>query len=311
VEVWISRIWSVQQSPWPSSRFFRIPIGDIARARGLLAGSEMRSSREIGSTGGSCRSVANAGLWVADVSRLDQPFRGSAAPQMKRPSIARSGTRRSDATPFCVSSFSRKREYRPGRRGSSRTTRRTPQRSNRPSSFALSVSASLGRAELRPHCAAPSPRRLGAQHLRLPAQTSWSRRRRSRRSMPACACVARAKWTKPPRRVYWRDDFAMGGPGRGNVRCREAIARQLRCNRRRGLSLMSPRKVKSGTERACLQRTVERAWAQQGRPIARSRGNEIPSTFSAARFLSTIARRHVVNLIKHNGSARDAPERRF
>jgi hypothetical protein len=45
-----------------------------------------------------------------------------------------------------------------------------------------------------------------------------------------------------------------GEPGRGNVRCREASAQQPRCNRNRGLSLMSPRRVNSGTEKPVLSR---------------------------------------------------------
>jgi hypothetical protein len=40
-----------------------------------------------------------------------------------------------------------------------------------------------------------------------------------------------------------------GGPGRRNVRRREASAQQPRCNRNRGLSLMPLLEVNSGTEK--------------------------------------------------------------
>jgi hypothetical protein len=43
-----------------------------------------------------------------------------------------------------------------------------------------------------------------------------------------------------------------GDPERGNVRCREVSAPQSPCNRRRGLSLMSPREVKTGTSASKL-----------------------------------------------------------
>jgi hypothetical protein len=60
--------------------------------------------------------------------------------------------------------------------------------------------------------------------------------------------------TKPPRRIYWPDGFAMVGPDLGKCPAHHPSSWRAPRNRTRGLSLMRALRVNSGTEMTTLSR---------------------------------------------------------